>query len=75
MASGTGISALGQAVANSRAFSKCMVKRVFREICNRDTSLFEVPLIESMSASFEQEGYKLKSLFEKISVRPECAGK
>jgi hypothetical protein len=73
--SGDGVNSLGVAVANSQAFSKCMVKRVFRELCNRKTSAFEIPLVEGMSTSFEQGGYNLKSLFEQIAVRPECAGK
>jgi hypothetical protein len=72
---GQGVNSLGQAVANSKAFSQCMVKKVYREICNRETSVFEIPMIESLSNEFEQEGYQIKPLFEKISVRPECAGK
>jgi hypothetical protein len=71
---GNGVASLGAAVANSTAFSKCMVKRVFRELCNRPVSAFEIPLVDGMSSSFEQTGYNLKSLFEQISIRPECAG-
>lgn len=72
---GDGINDLGRIVANSEAFSRCMVQRVFRELCNRKTSALEIPLVDVLAGEFEQEGYQLKSLFEKISVRPECAGR
>lgn len=71
---GVGVQSFGRAVANSRAFSKCMVKRVYRELCKRPVSTYETQMIESMANTFESAGYDLKSLFENIAVRPECIG-
>ncbi len=72
--SGVGVRQFATAVANSRAFSKCMVKRVYREICRRPVASFELGMVDSMANSFEASGYNLRGLFEELSVRPECIG-
>ncbi len=72
--SGVGVRQFATAVANSRAFSKCMVKRVYREVCRRPVATFETGMVDSMANSFEASGYSLKGLFEELAVRPECIG-
>lgn len=72
--SGTGVKQFAAAIANSRAFSKCMVQRVYREVCRRPVANFEAGMIETMANTFESTGYNLKSLFEEIAIRPECIG-
>lgn len=72
--SGVGVKQFATAVANSKAFSKCMVKKVYREVCRRPVANFEQGMVDSVATSFESGGYKLKSLFETIAVRPECLG-
>jgi hypothetical protein len=72
--SGIGVRQFARAVANSRAFSKCMVKRVFREVCRRPVANFELGMVESMADSFESSGYSMRGLFEEMAVRPECLG-
>ena len=74
VSSGSGVRTFGTAVANSRAFSECMTKRVYRELCRRPVSDYEDAMIEQVSSSFEASGYNLRTLFEEVSVRPECLG-
>ncbi len=73
-ASGSGVRQLATVVANSRAFSKCMVKKVYRELCRRPVANFEQGMVDNLSQTFESDGYNLKKLFENIAVRPECIG-
>lgn len=74
VASGNGVRQFGTVIANSRAFSRCMAKKVYREICRRPTATFEKTMVETVAHSFENSGYSLKSLFEEIAIRPECLG-
>ncbi len=73
-ASGSGVRQLASAVANSKAFSQCMVKKVYREVCRRPVANFEVGMVDSLAQTFENEGYNLKKLFENVAVRSECIG-
>ena len=72
--SGVGVRQFGTAVANSRAFSKCMVKKIYREVCRRPVANFEESMVDSVATSFESGGYNLRNLFEEIAVRRECIG-
>lgn len=72
--SGSGVNQFATAVANSQAFSKCMAKRVFTELCKRSPASFEQSFISQMATRFEAGGYKLKKLFEQVAVQPECLG-
>ncbi len=74
VSAGNGVKQFGRAIANSKAFSRCMTKKVYRELCRRPVASFETSMVESMAQSFESSGYKLKKLFEDIAVRPECLG-
>ncbi|MCJ8277000.1 MAG: DUF1585 domain-containing protein, partial [Bdellovibrionales bacterium] len=75
VAGGNGVNALAEAVANSRAFSQCMVKKVYYEVCRRDVATFEIPMVDRIADEFESEGYNLKALFEKIAISKECIGR
>src|SRR5690606_11415336 len=70
---GTGTRAFGRAVANSRRFSQCMAKRVFKSVCRKelDETVDKVKL-KAWGDEFEASGYKLKKLFEDIAVKSEC---
>lgn len=72
--SGSGVHQLGKIVANSKAFSQCMVKRVFKQLCKRDVAVFEQDMVEQMAKGFEADQYKLKGLFERVAIRSECLG-
>jgi hypothetical protein len=72
--SGSGVRQMASAVANSRAFSRCMVKRVYRELCRRPVASFENAIVENMANSFESNNYSLRGLFEDMAIQPECIG-
>lgn len=74
-AGGNGVKGFGTAVANSRRFSQCMAKRVYKTVCRKDIdAVKDINLLKKWGDEFEASGYKLKTLFESISVKPECLG-
>lgn len=74
-ASGSGLGQFGSLIAGSFGFSKCMVRRVFTEVCMRAPDIqAEAALISSLATDFESNGYLLKELFEKVAVQPSCLG-
>ena len=66
---GRGISELGLMLANTSAFSRCMIKRVFTEVCRKAPDPQQV---QALSGDFESGGYKLRRLFENVAVSPGC---
>lgn len=72
--SGSGVKQLATAVANSKAFSKCMVQKVYREVCRRPIASFEQEMVDRLSQQFESDGYNLKRLFQQVAVQKECLG-
>lgn len=73
-ASGKGAHAFGELLASSQGFSRCMVKRVFTEVCKRAPTNEEKPLVKSLARDFENGGYQIRELFENVAVQPECLG-
>jgi len=71
---GKGARDFGMMIAQSEGFSRCMTKRVFKKLCNRDAQASEDALIQSTATEFETQGYKLKYLFKKIAGFPQCLG-
>lgn len=75
VASGKGAQGFGQLLANSRRFSQCMAKRVFKTVCKKSLpEAKEKSLLSTWGDEFEASGYQLKNLFEAISIKPECLG-
>lgn len=72
-ASGVGVNSFGQLLANSEAFSRCMVQRVYRAVCRRDVSAQESSFLALQSKKFETD-YNMKNLFQRVAVSPECIG-
>lgn len=70
--SGYGVKSLGEALANTRAFSTCMTKKIFSKLCRRTPSADDAKAISALATAFEKDGYKLRSLFEQIAVTPGC---
>jgi hypothetical protein len=70
---GTGAKDYGAMLANSRRFSQCMAKRVYETVCRKafDETANRSKLV-TWGDEFEASGYKLKSLFESMAVKPEC---
>ena len=72
-ASGNGPKSLGQEVAQSRAFSKCQVEKVFEHICleppGNPTERTEVERIADL---FEAQNYSMKRVFAEVAAN--CMG-
>ena len=74
--SGYGVKQLGQMVANSKAYPKCMTKRVYRSVCKREPTLIEDAAITKIAEEFSSStnNYNLKKLFQLVAVDPSCIG-
>lgn len=70
---GAGANTFGRLLADSKAFSSCMVKRVFRSICNRELNSDELDMLNSEVASFESD-YNLKKVFQRVAISSNCSG-
>ena len=68
--SGNGAKSLGRMLARSRAFSVCMAKKVFKQVCIKDAkSVADIATVESLATSFEAgQEYNMKKLFVKTSA-------
>lgn len=70
--SGNGIRQFGNMIANSEGFSRCMTRKVFRQVCNRELQDSEESLAVKLASDFEKQGYRLRTLFEGTAVVPQC---
>ena len=62
--SGNGAASMGRELANSEAFARCQVKKVFRAVCLRDPAdSGDLAQIDSMTFNFRDGGYRLKQVF------------
>ncbi len=62
--SGAGAKTMGQELANSTAFARCQVEKVFRNVCLRSpVDGTDRTQIDSMVSSFRSGGYRLKQVF------------
>ncbi len=67
--SGSGAQSMGEELANSDAFARCQVKKVFRAVCFRDAvDGADRTQIDSMTASFRSSNYRLKQVFAESAV-------
>lgn len=61
--SGNGAASMGQELANSDAFARCQVQKVFKNVCLRDpVDNADRTQVNSMISSFKS-GYRLKGVF------------
>ncbi|OQW52130.1 MAG: hypothetical protein A4S09_08960 [Proteobacteria bacterium SG_bin7] len=69
---GQGIKQFAEMLAQSKAYSQCLVKKVYQEICG--TSILETApeLLEPLRTKFESNGYKIRSLISNIAVERQC---
>jgi len=67
--SGAGAKSLGDELANSDAFARCQVEKVFRNVCFRSPSdAADRNRIEQIVGSFKSSGYRLKQVFAESAV-------
>lgn len=66
---GNGLKSMGTEVANSRAFSQCQVKKVFKSICFRSPlSVQDQTQVEKIADTFESDNYNMKRVFADVAV-------
>jgi len=67
--SGNGAQSMGEELANSDAFARCQVKKVFRAVCFRDAvDGTDRAQIDTMTTSFRNSSYRLKQVFAESAV-------
>lgn len=72
-AGGSTLNDFGQLLANSKRFSRCMVKRVYDAVCKTDLDAqTNLAFLTQYGDGFEQSGYKFKYLVREISILPKC---
>lgn len=67
--SGDGAQSLGVELANSDAYARCQVQKVFRNVCLRDpVDGADRAELDTMVTSFKGNGYRLKRVFAEAAV-------
>jgi hypothetical protein len=71
--SGNGAKSWGQEIAGSQQFAACQVQKVFQTVCFRSpSSTADISAAQSIAASFQSGGYKLKTVFQQVAAA--CPG-
>ncbi len=68
---GKGLNQFGQMIADSKAFSKCIVSKIFKEVCYRDLKL-QPARHDYWTSRFENINYQMRSLIGEIAIHPDC---
>jgi hypothetical protein len=67
--SGDGAKSLGIELANSEAFARCQVKKVFRTVCLREPgNSADRSIIDTITTSFKADNYNMKTAFAEAAV-------
>jgi hypothetical protein len=70
---GNGVKEFGKLVSNTKRFSQCMSKRIFESVCRKTLDLTsQTELAKRYAEEFEKQNYRIKDMYEFISVQPEC---
>jgi hypothetical protein len=69
---GMGVHSFADGLAQSKAFSRCFVQKVFSEVCGKNIKVEAPALLQPMADDFESNAYNLKYLFAKVAVDPTC---
>ncbi len=72
--SGRGIQSLGRMLAQTEAFSRCQAKKVFTQVCLRPPTGEDKRDLADLTRDFEANGFKMRRLFEKAALLPQCLG-
>ncbi|MBL7545382.1 MAG: hypothetical protein JNL11_16300 [Bdellovibrionaceae bacterium] len=74
--SGKGLAEFGKAIAESKAFPKCMAKRVFFSVCKREAEAKDEQFIKKVAEEFSsaERNYNIKYLFQRIVANESCLG-
>lgn len=71
---GKGVREFAVQLSRTKAFPRCMAKRVYKAVCKREAVQFEDKFIERKAKEFSDNGYNMKNLFESIAISRECIG-
>ncbi len=69
---GMGIGGFGKMLADSRGFSRCMVRRAFKAVCRRSPLVGEEALVRSLADQFETDGYHTRNMWENVAIQQQC---
>jgi len=72
--SGRGIRSLGLMLSQTEAFSRCQAKKVFTQMCLRPPADEDKKDLAELTRDFEANGFKMRRLFGKAAVLPQCLG-
>lgn len=74
--SGKGTATFGKAIAETKAFPRCMAKRVFFTVCKREADAKDDAFIKKVADEFSspERNYNLKYLFQRIVANESCLG-
>jgi hypothetical protein len=74
--SGKGTADFGRAIAESKAFPKCMARRVFFTVCKREAEAKDEDFIKKVAEEFSsaERNYNIKYLFQRIVANELCLG-
>jgi hypothetical protein len=71
---GVGAKSLGQELANSDAFARCQVEKVFKTVCFRAPgNQADRTVVTNVTAAFKAN-YSLKEVFERVATSDVCLG-
>lgn len=70
--SGMGIASFGKMLADSRGFSRCMVRKAFKTVCRRSPLVGEEALVRSLADQFETDGYHMRNMWENVAIQQQC---
>lgn len=68
---GKGLIEFGTMISDSEAFSSCMTKKIYQNICYQDLSQKPEEL-KKMAQRFEQLNYKIKDFVKEFSINSSC---
>lgn len=69
---GMGLPSFARTLANSKAFSRCMVQKVFQDVCGKPIQVYAPNMLQPLANDFEEKSYNLKYLFANIAIQPTC---
>jgi hypothetical protein len=73
--SGRGAKEFGRMLAQTDAFSTCMVRRAFNRVCLREPATQEVDQLKRIASDFSANGrFNMKELFASVATLPQCMG-
>jgi len=72
---GKGAKSMGLELANSEAFGKCQVEKIFKTVCFRAPgNQADRDTVDDLFATYQNNGHHLKQVFAEAAASPVCRG-